>query len=106
MLALLSDDELQGRIPDTLPVLTRNTPRTHDELLERIRHIRETGRSYSAEDQYEGVSSQGIAVRDPDSREVIGIAVSYPTPYGTPELKDRIGSLLDEMKRELERHSG
>ena len=74
-------------------------------LLERIKQVRETGRSYSSDDSYEGVSSQGIALRDPDSREVIGVAISYPTTLGTPQLKEKIATLLEEMKRDLQRHS-
>jgi DNA-binding IclR family transcriptional regulator len=105
MLALLSDEEWQLRVPETLPILSRNTPKTHDELRNRIRVIRETGRSESSEDHYEGVSSQGIAMRDPDSSEVIGIAISYATTLGTPEFKEKIGVLLDEMKRDLGRHT-
>lgn len=103
MLSLLTDEEWRQRVPAELPMLSKNTPRTHEELLERIHQIRETGRSYSSDDSYDGVSSQGIAFRDPDSHEVIGVAISYATTLGTPELKDKIGRLLDEMKQDLER---
>ncbi|MEO4000808.1 IclR family transcriptional regulator [Mesorhizobium sp. CAU 1732] len=103
MLSLLTDEEWRQRVPAELPLLSKNTPRTHEELLERIRQIRETGRSYSSDDSYEGVSSQGIAFRDPDSQEVIGVAISYATTLDTPELKEKIGRLLDEMKRDLDR---
>jgi len=105
MLALLTDEEWRLRVPDELPILSKNTPRTHEELLERIRAVRETGRSSSSDDSYEGVSSQGIALRDPDSHEVIGVAISYPTSLGTPEMKEKIAILLDEMKRDLQRHA-
>jgi DNA-binding IclR family transcriptional regulator len=105
MLALLTDEEWRQRVPDDLPILSKNTPRTHDELLERIRAVRESGRSSSSDDSYEGVSSQGIALRDPDSHEVIGVAISYPTSLGTPEMKEKIAILLDEMKRDLQRHA-
>ncbi len=103
MLALLSDEEWKLRVPDELPRLSKNTPKDHAELLERIRVIRETGRSYSSDDSYEGVSSQGIALRDPDSREVIGIAISYPTALATEALKDKLAVLLDAMKSDLQR---
>lgn len=105
MLALLSDDEWRLRVPDELPILSQNTPKTHEELLERIKAIRETGRSSSSDDSYEGVSSQGIALRDPDSQEVIGVAVSFPTALGTQELSEKIAVLLAEMKSDLRRHS-
>lgn len=105
MLALLTDEEWRLRVPQELPILSKNTPRTHDELLECIRMVRETGRSYSSDDSYEGVSSQGIALRDPDSHEVIGVAISYPTTLGTPEMKESIAVLLDKMKNDLQRHS-
>jgi len=105
MLALLSDDEWRLRVPDELPILSQNTPKTHEELLDRIKAIRETGRSSSSDDSYEGVSSQGIALRDPESQEVIGVAVSFPTTLGTQELREKIAVLLDEMKSDLRRHS-
>ncbi|MEO3386861.1 IclR family transcriptional regulator [Mesorhizobium sp. CAU 1741] len=105
MLALLTDEEWRLRVPQELPILSKNTPKTHEDLLERIRMVRETGRSSSSDDSYEGVSSQGIAVRDPDSHEVIGIAISYPTSLGTPELKEKLAVLLDDMKHDLQRHS-
>lgn len=103
MLALLSEEEWKLRVPDELPFVTKRAPQNHDELMERIRVIHETGRSYSTDDSYDGVSSQGIALRDPDSEEVIGIAISYPTSMGTPELKQKIGDLLAEMKKDLRR---
>ena len=105
MLALLPGDEWRQRVPEDLPVLARNTPKTHDELGERIRQVRETGRSYSSDDSYEGVSSQGIALRDPDSQEIIGVAISYPTAFATLELKSRIADLLTAMKQDLDRHT-
>lgn len=105
MLALLSDNEWRLRVPDELPILSQNTPKTHEELLDRIKAIRETGRSSSSDNSYEGVSSQGIALRDPDSQEVIGVAVSFPTTLGTQELREKIAVLLDEMKSDLRRHS-
>lgn len=106
MLALLTDEEWQHRVPDELPILSKNTPGSHDELRKRIREIRETGHSYSSDDSYEGVSSQGIALRDPDSLEIIGVAISYPTALATAGLKDKIANLLDIMKRDLQRHAG
>ena len=105
MLALLSDEEWRGRVQDHLAILSKNTPRTHEELRERIRAIRETGRSSSTDDSYEGVSSEGIALRDPGSHEVIGVAISFPTSLGAPELKEKIAGLLGDMKRELQRHT-
>ncbi|MBS9719711.1 hypothetical protein JYU29_03310 [Tianweitania sp. BSSL-BM11] len=104
MLALLSEEEWRLRVPDELPVFSKSTPATHGELKERVEQIRQTGRSSSVDDSYEGVSSQGIALRDPDSHEVIGVAISYPSALSTPELKTRIAALLDDMKKDLSRH--
>jgi DNA-binding IclR family transcriptional regulator len=73
--------------------------------MDRIRSIWETGYSYSINDSYDGVSSQGIALRDPDSQEVIGVAVSYPTSMGVPELKEKISNLLADMKNDLVRRT-
>lgn len=104
MLALLTDEEWRLRVPDELPILSPNTPKNHDELRMRINRIRETGSSSSTDDSYEGVSSQGFAVRDPESGEIIGVAISYPTSIITEEFRSNIGNLLNEMKNQLERH--
>jgi DNA-binding IclR family transcriptional regulator len=101
MLALVSEQEWQIRVPQDLPFVTRQAPQTHDELLEKIAKIRATGRSHSHNDSYEGVSSEGIAVRDPGTNEIIGIAISYPTNISTPDLQDRISGLLEKMRVKL-----
>lgn len=106
MLAILSEEEWRQRVPAELPFVTDRAPQTHEELTERIHAIRQTGRSYSVNDSYNGVSSQGIALRDPDSHEVVGVAISYPTSMATPELKATIGDLLDHMKADLMRRAG
>jgi Transcriptional regulator len=103
MLALLNEEEWKLRVPDMLPFVTKRAPQDHDQLLERIRIIHATGRSHSTDDSYEGVSSEGIAFRDPGTGEVIGIAISYPTSMGTPELQDKITGLLMTMKANLQR---
>lgn len=103
MLALLSDHEWRQRILDPLPFVSLNSPLDHDALLQRIQAIRATGRSYSCDETLRGVSSQGIALRDPESKEIIGVAISYPESLATEELKQMIGKLLDQMKSELTR---
>ena len=105
MLALLTEEEWRLRIPAALPYVTDRAPLTQDDLAARIREIRETGESRSVNDSYDGVSSQGIAVRDPDSREVIGIAVSYPTAMATLHLKSHVAGLLQAMKLDLMRRT-
>ena len=105
MLALLNEDEWRLRVPDQLPFVTTRAPQTHEELMERIRIIQDTGRSHSANDSYDGVSSEGIAFRDPGTGEVIGVAISYPTIMGTPELQDKINGLLANLRANLMRHN-
>lgn len=104
MLALLNEEEWKLRVPDKLPFVTTQAPQNHAELLDRIRIIHETGRSHSTNDSYDGVSSEGMAFRDPGTGEVIGVAISYPTVMGTPELQDKITRLLANMKTNLLRH--
>jgi DNA-binding IclR family transcriptional regulator len=104
MLSLLDEEEWKLRVPDQLPFVTPRAPQNREELLERIRIIQETGRSHSTNDSYDGVSSEGIAFRDPSTREVIGVAVSYPTSMATPQLQDTITGLLTTMKTNLMRH--
>jgi DNA-binding IclR family transcriptional regulator len=100
---LLSDREWRHRLPDPLPFVSPNSPLDHDALLKRIQKIRATGRSSASNETLHGVSSQGIALRDPESGEIIGVAISYPESMATDKLKQMIGNLLDQMKSELTR---
>lgn len=104
MLALMSDEEIRRRLPDPLPHASAKSPQTFEALLAAVSRIRETGRSMSSSEAYEGISSEGIALRDPESREIIGIAISFPSASGTPDLRETIHGLLQEMKTELLRH--
>ncbi|MDS7594617.1 IclR family transcriptional regulator [Agrobacterium tumefaciens] len=101
MLALLDDTALKNRVPEPLPYVSPNSPKDHAELMERIGKIRATGRSYASNEIVEGVSSQGIAMRDPDTMEIFGVAISYPASLGNPELKEKIAVLLDQMRTDL-----
>ncbi|HEX8048013.1 IclR family transcriptional regulator [Rhizobium sp.] len=103
MLALLSDHEWRRRVPDPLPFVSPNCPPDHEALLKLLQSIRATGRSFSSNETLHGVSSQGIALRDPESGEIIGVAISYPESMATDELNQMIGNLLDQMKSELTR---
>ena len=104
MLAMLDEEEWRLRVPDKLAFVTSRAPQNHVELMERIQIVKETGRSHSTNDSYEGVTSEGIAVRDPGTGEVIGVAISYPTIMGSPDLQNKIGNLLAKMKANLMRH--
>jgi IclR family transcriptional regulator, KDG regulon repressor len=101
MLALLDDSALKNRVPEPLPYVSPNSPKDHVELMERIGKIRATGRSYASNEIVEGVSSQGVAMRDPDTTEIFGVAISYPASLGTPELKEKVAVLLDQMRTDL-----
>jgi IclR family transcriptional regulator, KDG regulon repressor len=101
MLALLDDSALKNRVPEPLPYVSPNSPKDHAELMERIGKIRATGRSYASNEIVEGVSSQGVAMRDPDTTEIFGVAISYPASLGTPELKEKVAVLLDQMRTDL-----
>jgi DNA-binding IclR family transcriptional regulator len=101
MLALLEDTGWKQRVPEPLPFVSGNSPRDHADLMERIGRIRATGRSFASNEIVEGVSSQGVALRDPDTMEIFGVAISYPASLGTPELKEKIAVLLDQMRTDL-----
>jgi DNA-binding IclR family transcriptional regulator len=105
MLALLEDQAWRQRVPDPIPYVSATTPADHAELRERIGKIRASGRSYSSNETVEGVSSQGTAMRDPDTQEIIGVAISYPASLGTDVLKERIAVLLDQMRTDLMRRT-
>jgi DNA-binding IclR family transcriptional regulator len=105
MLALLDDQEWRQRVPDPIPYVSPNAPADHAALQERIGRIRASGRSYSSNETVEGVSSQGTAMRDPDSQDIIGVAISYPASLGSDELKEHIAVLLDQMRNDLMRRT-
>ncbi|TXI08347.1 MAG: IclR family transcriptional regulator [Rhizobium sp.] len=101
MLAMLEDAEWKRRVPEPLPYVSANSPTNHSELMERIGKVRATGRSYASNEIVEGVSSQGVAMRDPETHEIFGVAISYPTSMGTVDLKEKIAVLLDQMRTDL-----
>lgn len=101
MLALLEDHVWKSRVPEPLPYVSENSPKDHAELRERIGKVRATGRSSASNEIVEGVSSQGVAMRDPETLEIFGVAISYPASLGTPELKEKIAVLLDQMRTDL-----
>lgn len=101
MLALLEDAEWQKRVPEPLPFVSANAPRDHAELQERIGRIRATGRSSAMNEAFEGVASQGIAMRDPDTSEIYGIAISYPASLATTDLQEKIALMLDQLRNEV-----
>lgn len=103
MLAELSDAEVLARLPDPLPVVTPSSPATRAAVLERLRLIRSTGQSSSAQETLPGVGSEGIAVRDPDSREIFGIAISYPAAATSEETRQTISLRLARLRREFDR---
>ena len=106
MLAMLSNEGWQRRLPEPMAYVSPKTPSTHDELSDALEKIRTTGVSSSSDELHQGLSSQGIASSDPDTREIFGIAISYPTYLKTKELRTELIDLLNELKEELVRHSG
>lgn len=105
MLSLLSEKEWKERLPDPLPYVSDHTPASHEELTSVLGRIRASGRSYASNEIQEGISSQGIALRDPDTGEIIGIAISYPKHLETMELRETLAHMLDTMRNELLRYT-
>jgi len=86
LLARLPLPVLRDIFPDgSLPVVSQNTPRTLDELLPRLARIRHGGISEAGNETLAGVSSLGIAIADPETRESYGIAVSFSSLATPPE---------------------
>lgn len=101
MLALLDDAAWRQRVPEPLPFVSKTTPANHAELKEIIGQIRATGRSSAANESYEGAAAQGVAMRDPDTDEIYGVAISYPISLLTPELKEEIALMLDRLRADM-----
>ncbi len=103
MLAELSDAEVLARLPDPLPQVTPASPATRPALLDQLRRIRATGQSSSAHETLPGVGSEGIALRDPVSQEIFGIAISYPAAATTSETRRAISARLSRLRQEFPR---
>lgn len=101
MLALLDDAEWRRRVPEPLPFVSRKTPADHEELQEILGRIRSTGRSSAEDESYPGVSAFGIAMRDPDTGEIYGVALSIPTSLMTPELREEALMRLERLRVEM-----
>lgn len=106
MLALLPDKEWRRRLPEPLAHVSPKTPANHKALQKAIDDIRKTGRSHSSNELHDGVSSQGIAFRDPDTFEIVGVAVSYPTTLLTEQLRQDIDALLSTMLSDIQHETG
>jgi DNA-binding IclR family transcriptional regulator len=103
MLARLRDAEIRCRLPKPLPVISPSAPRNATELLARIGEIRRTGYSESSNESLPGVGSLGFALTRGDSRETIGVALSYPSHTTKAEERARLWQALRAMAVELGR---
>lgn len=101
MLAMLKDEEWRLRVPEPLPFISKKSPSNHLELQEIIGRIRATGRSEADDESYSGLAAQGVAMRDPDTAEVYGVAISYPASLLTASLREEIALRLDQLKAEM-----
>lgn len=101
MLALLDDQEWRRRVPEPLPFVSKITPANHEELQEILGRIRATGRSSADSESYPGVAAQGTAMRDPDTGEIYGVAISLPQTLMTPEFREIIAGKLDQLRSDM-----
>lgn len=97
MLALLSEAELAARLPLPWPYVSPKTPTNFAELRPMLDEIRQSGISLTYSETYEGVASAGTAVRDPDTNEIYGIAVSLPASMMTEGLVREIRALYASL---------
>ncbi|MEU6381745.1 IclR family transcriptional regulator [Streptomyces sp. NPDC046909] len=76
ILATLPPSRLRELLPARLPSLTSRTITRHQELLDQLSEVRESGIAYDYEEQSEGICAAGVAVR------IAGqlMAVSVPMP--------------------------
>lgn len=106
MLARLTDEEIRARVPDPFPRLPPNAPQSFAELMARIGEIRRTGHSEASNESIEGVGSHGFALRNGETGELIGIAVSYSSQATTPEERAHIREELRNLAYGLGRAIG
>jgi len=76
-MAIRFDGSLPTDLPDKLPQLTKNTIKSHDELLARLEEVKQQGYALDLEEAYIGVRCVGIAVSVP-GWPVVHVSFSLP----------------------------
>ena len=106
MLARLPDNELRARMPEPFPRLVANAPQSFEALMARIRDIRRTLTSTSENEAIEGVASRGFALINGETREMVGVAVSYSSQATSQEERAEVGQALRALALRLGRLVG
>lgn len=100
-LAIMSDEEIRGLLPDRLETRTPNTIATQEALFKRLAKIREDGFSLDMEEAYLGVRCVAVAIKVPGWQTV---TVSFTLPLQRAPLKHLVSLVepLRESAREIE----
>ncbi len=107
LIAFESDDELRVRFSGTIPVFTKSTLGSIDDILKSVARVRELGYATDLEEWEEGLRCIAAPVRD-YTRKVIGaISVSGPAHRLTDDkIRDVVGPDVVAGARELSRLLG
>ncbi len=96
ILAQLDPDELDARLgPGPLPMLTKHSIATVDELHEILDEVRSSGRAFDREEVIEGVVCVAVAIPGPaHSGHRMAISATLLAPRATNDLLDQITAEL------------
>jgi|TARA_B110000211_G_C13945985_1_gene493910 DNA-binding IclR family transcriptional regulator len=93
-LALMSNEEIRGLLPDQLETRTPNTITTQEALFKRLAKIREDGFSIDMEEAYLGVRCVAVAIKVPGWQTV---TVSFTLPLQRAPLEHLV-SLVEPLR--------
>ncbi|MHB2168552.1 IclR family transcriptional regulator [Alsobacter sp. R-9] len=101
LLARLSDDEIRGLFPGSLPRPSPRAPQTIDELIARVESVRRTGFAESDGEANPGVGAIASAVGDPATGEMVSLCITFPQSTVTPAERDLIIDGLTDGARSI-----
>lgn len=94
LLARLSEEKVRALHADGLTPVSPNSPRSVDDLVRALEHVRRCGWAEANDEAVSGVGSISASVADPEAGESLGMCISFPASNIAKAEQKRIVSLL------------
>jgi DNA-binding IclR family transcriptional regulator len=105
LLATMGDGEVRQLLGGRVSLAAPQSPRDFDELLSRLRQIREQGFAESQHEALPGAGAVAVAVADPQTGERLSLCLTYPLlALGPADRKRAIELLLQERRNLMRSH--